>query len=416
MNVDRRQFLLSSAAAALPAAAANPVLARAQALLPWMVEQRRDFHRHPELMYEVQRTAQVVADRLRTLGVEDIRTGVGRSGVTGLIKGAKPGPCIALRADMDALPIDESKYDVPYKSTKPGLKHACGHDAHTTMLLAAAEILQGMRSEIKGTVKLVFQPAEEGGRGAEAMLKDGALENPKVEAIFGQHVWPSAKTGQIEWCPGAFMASGDFFTISIKGKNAHGARPEEGIDSVVIAAQAITALQTIRSRRISTADQMVLTVGEVRGGTAPNIIAGEVTLTGTLRTLNGSVRDQAVTMMHQTLKGVVEAFGGSYELNIRGIGAVTFNEPKLTERIVPAFRGLLGDSNVLRIGPQMVAEDFSFYQQVIPGFFYFLGIRNEAKKLGIYPVHTPDFDLDEDAMAPGAAALVSVVEQYTRQA
>jgi amidohydrolase len=410
----RREFLAAAGTMlALPSwAAADPILEKAQSMLPWLVEQRRDFHRHPELMYQEVRTAKVVADRLAKLGLDEIRTGIGKTGVTALVRGAKPGPCIALRADMDALPIDESAQDIPYKSTKPGVKHACGHDAHTTMLLGAAEILQSMRGDLAGTIKVVFQPAEEGGRGAEAMIQDGVLENPKVEAIFGQHVWPAAATGDLEWCPGAFMASGDFFTIKIQGKNAHGARPEDGIDAVVIAAEAISALQTIRSRRIATSEPMVLTVGSIHGGTAPNIIAGEVELTGTLRTLSANVRDQAVTMMHQTLKGVVAAFGGSYTLDVKGIGTVTYNEPKLVDRTVPAFTRLLGESRVRRIGPQMVAEDFSYYQKVIPGFFYYLGIRNEKTGLGVHALHTPEFDLDEAAMPCGVAALVHAARNY----
>lgn len=410
----RRDFIASSAAAVVTAAASprdQAIFAAAEKLKPWLIEQRRDFHMHPELMYQEVRTSKVVAERLRKLGLEEIKTGIAKTGVTAIIKGGKPGPVVALRADMDALPIDESKFDKPYKSQNPGVKHACGHDSHTTMLLGVAEILQSMRAEIPGTVKFVFQPAEEGGRGAQKMIDEGVLENPKPVAIIGQHVWPATPVGSINFAPGAFMASGDFFTITIKGKSAHGARPEDGVDAVVIASECISALQTIRSRRIATSDQMVLSIGSMHGGTAANIIADTVELKGTLRTLNGRVRDQAITMMNQTLEGVTKAFGGSYSMDIATIGTVTYNEPKLVEATVPTFHRVLGEKNVQQIGPQMVAEDFSFYQQVIPGFFYFLGIRNEAKGI-IHAVHTPEFDIDEDAIPIGVKVMASAALDF----
>lgn len=414
MQMQRRDFIATSAAAVASASLSprdHKIITAVDQLKPWLIEQRRDFHMYPELMYQEVRTAKVVADRLRKLGLEDIKTGIAKTGVTALIKGGKPGPVVALRADMDALPIDESKFDKPYKSKNPGVKHACGHDSHTTMLLGVAEVLQSMRSEIPGTVKFIFQPAEEGGRGAQKMIDDGALENPRPSAIFGQHVWPAAPTGHLQFTPGAFMASGDFFTITIKGKSAHGARPEEGIDAVFIASQCVSALQAIRSRRIATADQMVFTIGSINGGTAANIIADTVELKGTLRTLNGPVRDQAVTLMHQTLDGVTKGLGGSYSMDIQTIGTVTYNEPKLVDQTVPTFRRILGDKNVVQIGAQMVAEDFSFYQQVIPGFFYFMGVRNEAKGT-IHPVHTPEFDIDEDVMPLGVKVMASAALDY----
>jgi len=407
----RRDFLALSGATLAAAPVTTPVKAMAAKMTPWLIEQRRDFHRHPELMYQEVRTARIVAERLRALGLEDIRTGIAKTGVTALIRGAKPGPVIAVRADMDALPIDESAQNIPYKSLNPGVKHACGHDAHTTMALGVAEILMSLRGDLAGTVKMVFQPAEEGGRGARKMIDEGILDNPNVEAIFGQHVWPSTNTGSIDYCPGAFMASGDFFTITIKGKMSHGARPEEGIDAVYIASQCVSALQAIRSRRISTTDPLVLSIGSIQGGTAANIIADSVVLKGTLRTLDAGVRDRAQTLIHQTLEGITKAHGGSYEMDLQAIGTVTYNEPKLVERTLPAFERVLGKANVRRIGPQMVAEDFSYYQQKIPGFFYFLGVRNEAKGF-VHPVHTPQFDLDEAAMPIGVEVMTSAVLQY----
>jgi amidohydrolase len=410
----RRDLLLSSM---LPMAAANPgrdaaIAAAVAKAAPAMVEQRRDFHMHPELMYDVKRTAGVVAQRLQQLGLSDIRTGVGRTGVTALLRGGKPGPVIALRADMDALPIDESASTLPWKSKTPGVKHACGHDAHTAMLLGTAEVLQSMKAEFPGTVKFIFQPAEEGGRGADAMIRDGALENPRPQAILGQHVWPASPTGQIDYCSGAFMASGDFFTLTITGKSAHGARPEDGIDAVLIASECITALQAIRSRRIATSEQMVLTVGSIKGGTAPNIVADKVELTGTLRTLSGTVRDRVVTLMHQTLGGITQAHGGAYKLEVRDMATVTYNEPALVSSLLPSMRRVAGEKSLVAIGPQMVAEDFSFYQKVIPGFFWFLGVRNEAKGC-VHPVHTPEFDLDEDAMPLGVKLMTSLAFDFS---
>ena len=412
--MQRREFLLASGGA-LALRASSPhdaaIADAAASLKPWLVEQRRDFHMHPELQFQEVRTGKVVAERLQKLGLSDIRTGLAKTGVTALVKGGKPGPVVALRADMDALPIDESNYKVPYQSKNPGVKHACGHDAHTTMLLGVAEVLQSLRSELPGTVKLVFQPAEEGGGGAEKMIADGALKDPVPEAILGQHVWPQTPLGKLHYAPGPFMASADTIKIRIRGKNAHGARPEEGVDAIVVAAQCITALQAIRSRRIATSDPLVLTLGKIDGGTAHNIIADQVTIDGTIRTLNSNVRDQIFTMMHQTLKGVTEGFGATYELESKGTG-LTYNEPALVSRTVPTFERLIGSDNVVRIIPQMVAEDFSAYQKQIPGFFYFLGIRNETKNLGIHPVHTPDFDIDEDALPIGVRLMASAAWDF----
>jgi amidohydrolase len=412
-NMRRRDFLAVSAGSlALAADAPHDAIADAAVRLkPWLIEQRRDFHMHPELQFQEVRTGRVVAERLQKLGLSDIQTGVGKSGVTALVKGGKPGPVVALRADMDALPIDESNYKVPYQSKNPGVKHACGHDAHTTMLLGVAEVLQSMRAEMPGTVKLVFQPAEEGGGGAERMIADGALKNPVPAAILGQHVWPQTEIGKLHYAPGPFMASADTLTIRVRGKNAHGARPEEGIDAILVAAQCITALQSIRSRRIATSEPMVLTLGKIEGGTAHNIIAGEVAIKGTLRTLNSNVRDQVFTLMHQTLKGVTEGMGASYDLESSGTG-LTYNDPSLVEKTLPTFQRAVGASNVVQIIPQMVAEDFSAYQKRIPGFFYFLGIRNEAKGLGIHPVHTPEFDIDEEALPIGVRVMASAAWDF----
>src|SRR2546430_1333120 len=252
----------------------------ADALRDKLIEQRRDFHMHPELSNREERTSRVVAERLRAIGLTDIKTGVGKYGVTALLVGAKPGPVVAVRADMDSLPIQEVN-DVPYKSQTPGVKHACGHDAHTTIELGVAEVLSKMREEIHGTIKFIFQPAEEGAPageegGAALMIKEGALENPRPTAIFGLHVMPVVEVGQIAYNSGPAMASSDHFLITIHGKKVHGAYPHDGIDAVVVAAECVTALQTIRSRRIDTTEPLVITIGSIQGGNRFNIIADEV--------------------------------------------------------------------------------------------------------------------------------------------
>jgi amidohydrolase len=410
--MERRSFLAASAAAlAARPVFANPVAAACERMTPWLIEQRRDFHMHPELMYDLFRTSKVVADRLAKLGLADIRTGIAQTGVTGVIRGAKPGPIVAVRADMDALPIDESKLDIAYKSKNPGVKHACGHDAHTTIALGVAEVLMSMRQELPGTVLMIFQPAEEGGRGAQKMVQQGVFSPVKPEAIFGLHVWPQVDYGKIAYASGVAMAAADRVEITIKGKMSHGAQPENGIDTVVVAANAIQALQSIRSRRMSGTDDFVLSLGSIHGGTAFNIITDTIKIEGTMRTLSESLRDKARSMIMQTMRGVTEAFGATYEYKFDEIGTVTYNDPALVARTVPTFRKVLGEKNVIEVGPVMGAEDFSYFQKEMPGFFYFLGVRNEAKGF-VHAVHTPEFDLDERALPLGVNAMTNVVLDY----
>jgi amidohydrolase len=391
------------------------IAAAAESLKSKLIEQRRDFHMHPELSNREERTARVIADRLRAIGLEDIKTGVGRHGVTALLKGAKPGPVVAVRADIDALPIQET-IDVPYKSQNPGVKHACGHDVHITIELGVAEVLARMRDQISGTIKFVFQPAEEGPPpgeegGAPLMIKEGALENPRPQAIFGLHVMPNIEVGQIGYNSGPSMASSDRFVITVRGKKVHGAYPHEGIDTVVVAAECVTALQTIRSRRIDTQEPFVLTLGSIHGGNRFNIIADEVTLEGTVRTLNESVRQQVKTMMRKTLEGVTSAYGATFEMEYNELTSVTYNDPKLVEQTLPTIKRVIGESKVLSPKPQMGAEDFSAYQKVIPGFFYFLGVGNKSKGITAF-IHTPEFDVDEDALVLGVKLMSNVLLDY----
>lgn len=387
----------------------------AEVLRPRLIEQRRDFHMHPELSNREERTSRIVAERLRALGLEDVRTGVGRYGVTALLKGAKPGPVVAVRADMDALPIQEVN-DVPYKSLVPNVKHACGHDVHTTIELGVAEILSKMRGDFNGTIKFIFQPAEEGPPtgeegGAPLMIKEGALENPRPAAIFGLHVMPTVEVGQIAYNSGPAMASSDHFWMTIHGKKVHGAYPHDGIDAVVVAAECVSALQTIRSRRIDTTEPLVITVGIIQGGNRFNIIADEVKLEGTLRALNEDVRHRAQELMRETLDGVTKANGASFDLKFEEGAALTYNEPALVEETLPTLRRIVGPSNVVSRRPQMGAEDFAYYQRVIPGFYYFLGVGNKAKGITAQ-IHTPDFDVDEESLVIGVKAMANVLLDY----
>src|SRR6185503_17333673 len=291
----------------------------AEALRPRLIEQRRDFHMHPELSNREERTSRIVAEKLRALGLDDVKTGVGKYGVVAILKGSKPGPVVAVRADMDALPIQET-IDVPYKSKNPGVKHACGHDVHTTVQLGVAEVLSKMRDQIAGSIKFIFQPAEEGAPqgeqgGASLMIKEGALENPRPQAIFGLHT-AGFEVGQIGFHSGPAMASSDRFTITIRGRKSHGAQPQLGVDAIVIAAECVTAIQTIRSRRIDPLEPLVITIGTIKGGDRNNSIAEEVKMEGTMRTLNDSVRTQALELMRQTLANVTSAYGAKFELSV----------------------------------------------------------------------------------------------------
>lgn len=389
------------------------------ALRPQLVAQRRDFHKHPELSNREERTSRVIAEKLRALGFDEVKTGVGKYGVVGLLKGARPGPVVAVRADMDALPIQET-IDVPYKSENTGVKHACGHDVHMTVQLGVAEILSRRRDLINGTIKFIFQPAEEGPPageegGAALMIKEGALENPRPSAIFGLHVMPNIEIGQVGYNSGPAMASADRFTITIRGKKVHGAYPHDGIDAVVVAAECVNALQKIRSRRINAQEPMVLTIGSIHGGNRFNIVADEVKMEGTVRTLNEEVRRRVKEMMHETLAGITAAYGAKYELDYKEMTAVTYNEPALVEATLPTLKRLLGEANVISPKPQMGAEDFSYFQRVTPGFFYFLGVGNKAKGITAM-IHTPEFDVDEESLVIGVRVMANVLLDYLDRA
>ncbi|MFN2480236.1 MAG: M20 family metallopeptidase [Pyrinomonadaceae bacterium] len=407
--------LTTRATAGAPATREERVAAAAEAMRPQLVAQRRDFHMHPELSNREERTGRVVAERLGALGLEDVRVNVARHGVVAVLKGAKPGPVVAVRADMDALPIQEVN-DVPYKSQTPGVKHACGHDVHTTVELGVAEVLSKMRDEMSGSVKFIFQPAEEGAPtgeegGATLMIKEGALDNPRPRAIFGLHTEPNVQAGQIGYHSGPAMASSDTFSIVVRGKGSHGAQPQLGVDSVVVASQCVLALQNIRSRRIDPLEPLVITVGTIQGGTRFNVIAGEVKMTGTMRTLNDQVRERAIVLMRETLQNVTAAYGATYELNLEGSNPVTYNEPSLVAETLPTIRRVVGEKNTLTLKPFMPAEDFSYYQKVVPGFYYFLGVGNRAKGITA-GWHTADFGVDEESLVVGVKVMSNVLLDY----
>ncbi|MBA3712342.1 MAG: amidohydrolase [Pyrinomonadaceae bacterium] len=387
----------------------------AESLRAQLIAQRRDFHAHPELSNREERTSRVVAERLKALGLDDVKTGVGKYGVVALLKGGKPGPVIAVRADMDALPIQET-IDVPYKSLNPGVKHACGHDVHTSVQLGVAEVLSRMREDIRGTIKFIFQPAEEGPPageegGAALMIKEGVLENPRPRAIFGLHTMPTLEIGEVSHTSGPMMASADRFTATIRGKQSHGAQPHNGIDSVVVAAECVLALQHIRSRRIDPMEPLVISVGIIQGGTRSNILAGEVKLEGTMRTLSEEVRERAKALMKETLANTTATYGASFDLQFQENAAVTFNDPPLVAETLPIMRQVLGEKKVLARPPQMVAEDFSYFQRVIPGFFYYLGVGNRAKGITAM-LHTAEYDVDEESLVIGVNLMSNVLLDY----
>ncbi len=394
------------------------IIQAAEALRPKLIETRRDFHMHPELSNREERTARVIADKLRGLGFDEVKTNVAKHGIVALLKGSKPGPCVAVRADIDALPFNEN-LDVPYKSQTPGVKHACGHDAHTTVELGVAEILSKMRDEIPGTIKFIFQPAEEGPPageegGATLMIKEGVLENPKPLAIFGLHTTTEIDAGKIGVRAGPAQAASDMFDITIRGKWAHAAHPEAGVDSVVVAAECVTALQTIKSRRIDTFQPIILTIGTIHGGARRNVIPGEVKLEGTIRTFNEETRKRVKELMRETLDGVCKVYGATFELKIEEGTMVVNNDPKLVEATVPVMRRVLGDTNVIAAELRMGAEDFSYFQQIVPGFYYRLGSGNKARGITA-DAHTPEFDIDEECLVTGTKVMANVLVDFLDQ-
>jgi amidohydrolase len=407
---------------------ANPLASQVdkltQELTPQVVTWRRDFHQHPELGNRETRTAKVIADELRRLGYE-VQTGVAHTGVVAVLKGAKPGPTVALRSDMDALPVTE-QVDLPFKSTvkatwngqEVGVMHACGHDNHMAILLGAATVFARMKDQLPGTVKLIFQPAEEGPPagekgGAELMVTEGVLDNPKVDAVFGLHVFPMT-AGTIEYRPGPLMASADGFRIRITGRQTHGAVPWGGVDPIVVGAQIVMALQTIISRSVNiTEAPAVVTIGAFNGGNRSNIVPEVVEMLGTVRAFNETVRKDIHRRIQDIVTKTAEAAGAKGEIAYDIGYPVTTNDAALTERMVPTLRRVAGIDNV-RVGPLTgTAEDFSFYQQKVPGMFFFLGVTPKGVDPKTAPQnHSPLFFADESALPVGVRALTNLALDY----
>ncbi len=387
----------------------DKVLSLAEELKDEVIEWRRYIHMYPELSGREFNTAEFVAERLREFGVDEvIENFAGSTAVVGLIRGKKDGPTVALRADMDALPTEE-KTGKPYASKIKGVMHSCGHDAHTAMLLGAAKLLCQMRDRIHGSVKLIFQPCEERHdcKGAKWLVENGVLENPKVSAIFALHVFPELPSGVVGTKPGPFLASSDVFRVRIKGKSTHASRPHQGIDPVVISAQAVNTLHHIVSRYVDPLEPAVLTIGKIEGGFAENVIPDEVRFEGTIRTLNHEVRKRIPKLMEKALWGITTAYGGAYEFEFEEGTPPLINDEKTTLFAIGKMRELLGEDRVVLLErPTMGGEDFSVYLQHVPGTFIRLGIRNEEKGI-VYPLHNSRFDVDEDALPVGVA-----VESY----
>jgi amidohydrolase len=382
----------------------NRIKSLAQQLKEEVIANRRHLHANPELSFQEFNTANFVQEKLKEIGITEIEKKA-NTGWSVLIKGNNPDKkVVALRADMDALPITEAN-DVSYKSKNHGVMHACGHDAHTASLLGAAKILHEVKDQFEGTIKLIFQPGEElVPGGASLMIKDKVLENPRPAAIIGQHVMPFIPAGKVGFRPGLYMASTDELYITVKGKGGHGAMPETFIDPVLIASHMIVALQQIVSRVANPKIPSVLSFGRVEALGATNVIPNEVKIQGTFRTMDEEWRAKAHEKMVQIAKGIVEGMDGELDFEIRKGYPFLKNEPELTERSIHAAKEYLGEENVLDLDIWMAAEDFAYYSQEIDGCFYRLGTRNEARGI-VSSVHTPTFDIEEDALEIGAGLM-----------
>lgn len=399
--------------------------AQARAIEPKLIEWRRDFHSHPELGNREFRTSKIVAEHLESLGLE-VHTGLAHTGVAAVLRGGRPGPVIALRADMDALPVTE-QVDLPFRSTatteyrgqQTGVMHACGHDGHTAILMATAEVLTAHRDELPGTVLFVFQPAEEGPPegergGAALMLDEGLFDIVRPEAAFGLHLHSGLQTGDIGYRPGPFMASSDFFSIVVKGKQSHGAQPWDGVDPIVIAAQIVNGLQTIVSRQLNITDvPAIVTIGAIHGGIRHNIIPDKVELLGTFRTFRPDIRDEVIARIRATAENIARAGGASVEIawGDTPVPAV-INDAELTRRMVPALEQA-ASGKVRAIGLKTVSEDFAVFAQRVPSLFFWVGVTPPGNSVVNAPSnHSPLFYMDEDALLVGLKAMLGIAVDY----
>ena len=390
-----------------------------------IIRLREHIHQYPELGNREFGTAELVANHLRSLGFDEVHTGIAHTGVVGILRGGRPGPVVAVRADMDALPVTEDT-PYPFRSTvrttylgqEVGVSHACGHDIHVAVQLGVASVLASMRDEIPGTVKFIFQPAEEGPPpgeegGAELMVVEGVLkDDPVPGAIFGLHSFAEMEVGKVGFTSGPALAAVDHFRIRIVGKQSHGAAPHLGIDPIVMASQAVAAFQTIRSRNLSPLEPSVVTVGIFRGGTRYNIIPNEVELEGTVRTYNPDVRDAVERRMGEILAGVAAAGGGTYELDYDRGTPATINDPELGARMLPTLERVVGADNVVKLDPTMGGEDFAYFANEVPGFYIRLGQVLPGGTSGGH--HTPDFQADNSAVPVGIRAMTHLLLDYLK--
>ncbi len=420
-------ILVSISASTQNTSVRSKVSQSADRLESQVIAWRRDFHEHPELGNNEIRTASIVAKHLQSLGIE-VKTGVAKTGVVGILKGGKPGPVVALRADMDGLPVIErtpvpfaSKVKTMYNGQEVGVMHACGHDTHVAILMGVAEILSSMKNELKGTVKFIFQPAEEGvlpGEmgGAEQMIKEGVLENPAVSVIFGLHINSQTEVGKITYRPGGTMASVNSMKITVHGRSAHGAYPWSSIDPIVVSAQIINNLQTIVSRNLDvTENAAVVTVGSIHGGNRTNIIPEQVVMEGTIRALSKEDEKMLIERVKQVATKTAESAGATADVDIPYTThyPVTFNDIALTEKMLPSLRKTAGTENVVLRPAVTGAEDFSFFQEKVPGLFIFLGGMPKGGDPKTAPSHhTPDFFIDESGLKLGVNALTNLTLDY----
>ena len=399
---------------------------KANELEEQVIEWRRWFHENPELSNREFKTAEKIAEHLRSLGLK-VKTGVAHTGVVAILEGGKPGPVVGLRADIDGLPVVE-RTNVPFRSTvvgeyqgkEVGVMHACGHDTHIAILMGVAQILTEMKDDLNGTVKFIFQPAEEGAPageegGAELMVKEGVLKNPDVDAIFGLHISDATPVGMIAYRPRGIMASSNSYSITIKGKQAHGSAPWSGVDPIVTAAQIINNIQTIVSRNMNLTNQAaVVTVGQIHGGVRSNIIPEEVYMEGTIRALDNEMRDEIFERLETIVTNTAESNGAEAILEIQHGYPITFNDPDLTAQMVPTLQDVAGKDKVILVPAVTGAEDFSFFVEEIPGLYFFLG----GLPRGGTPAghHTPDFYIDESGMKLGVRAMANLVVDYFEMA
>jgi amidohydrolase len=403
------------------------VNAAADKILPRVIEWRRHLHQFPELSNREFKTSKFVEERLRALGLE-MRTNVAKTGVVAILKGGEPGPVIGLRADMDALPVTErnalsylSKEKSQYNGQTVGVMHACGHDAHMAMLLGAAEVLTSMKSKIRGTIVFIFQPAEEGAPdgeegGAKLMVKEGVMDNPKIDAIFGIHINAQTEAGKIRYKSGSFMAAADWFTIRVKGKQSHGSQPWLGVDPVAAASQIINGLQMIVSRRSElTKAPVVISVGRINAGVRENIIPEELVMSGTIRTLDSKMQKDVHEKVKTTAEKIAESFGATAEVTFDTKTLVTYNTPDLVKKMLPSLEKSAGAKNVSEMDWTTGAEDFSYFGEKAPAFFFYVG----GMKPGEDPAktaahHTPDFFIDDSRLDVGVKAFCNLVFDYTK--